>query len=191
MANPVRTCVACRRSGEKGELIKLANTPSGVVIDYAERLTGRGAYICADEPCIEKGLNEKALSRAFKRKAAPPGKDAFYEELKTKVEKKALSLIGMAMKSGNIARGFEAAADASRKYPDGLLILAGDISGNTEEKLMRSKPSDKTRVVRYKTKDALGEVVGVTSAAVVYISDRGLASALYREIGRLNSINRG
>ncbi|HLB25751.1 MAG TPA: YlxR family protein, partial [Nitrospirota bacterium] len=104
-AAPQRSCIACRRKGEKGELIKLAAGPDGVVIDYGERLPGRGAYVCAEKACIEKGLNAGALSRAFKRQAAPPDKAEFYKELTDKIYRKIESLLGMARKSGLAAAG--------------------------------------------------------------------------------------
>ena len=95
---PERTCISCKRKGSKGELIRLVNSQAGIVIDYTEKLPGRGAYVCGEKACIEKGLKEGALSRAFREKAQPPSPDEFYRQLRERVVRKINSLLGMARK---------------------------------------------------------------------------------------------
>jgi predicted RNA-binding protein YlxR (DUF448 family) len=191
MGVPERTCVSCRKKGGKGELIKLALAPSGVVVDYNERLPGRGAYVCPGRGCIDDALDGRALSRAFKCKVPAQDKPLFYEELTKRVEKKAASLLGMSKKSGHVAAGFDAAVEAARKHPGGLFVLAHDISENTGQKLMGALPTEGTRMVKFSSKDGLGMMLGGQPVAVVYISEHGLAAALYREIDRLNNMIRG
>jgi predicted RNA-binding protein YlxR (DUF448 family) len=191
MAGPVRSCVCCRRKGGKGELIKLANTPEGVVIDYSERLPGRGVYLCFERACIDKGLKGDQLKRAFRQEARPPGIDAFYKELEGKVVRKIESLLGMARKSRMAVMGFDAALEAARKTPDGLFIMAGDVSENTGRKFMESNTGGKYKVAIFSTKERLGEILGVRPVGVVFISGPALAAALDREMGRLNIIVRG
>ncbi len=63
---PTRTCVACRTSRQKRELVRVVRTPDGgIVLDETGRLAGRGAYLCADGSCwlqaIEKGRLQRAL----------------------------------------------------------------------------------------------------------------------------------
>jgi len=191
MGAPERSCLNCRKKGKKGELIKLASTPSGVVIDYSEKLPGRGAYLCPDRTCIEKGLRADTLSRAFRQGAKPPEVEAFYAELKGKVEKKIASLLGMARKSRMAAYGFDAAAEAAKKSPDGLLIMAWDAAENTVRKFKESNPEARFKEVRFSTKEQLGELLGSQPVGVVFITGPALAEALYREMGRLNIIGRG
>ena len=185
-----RSCISCRRKGGKGELIKLADTPAGVVIDYSEKLPGRGAYVCFEPGCIDGALKAGALSKAFKRGVSPPDAGEFHRVLAERVKAKVDALLGMARKSGSAVTGFEAAASAMRKGPGGLLILAGDIAENTLDKITEAGGPGMT-AVRYSTKEGLGMVLGVSAVGVVYIPDSGLAVALDREIGRLNKIGRG
>ncbi len=185
-----RSCISCRRKGEKGELIKLANTPSGVVIDYNEKLPGRGAYVCFEPGCIEKALKAGTLSRAFKHSANPPEAGEFQRMLAERVKAKVAALLGMARKSGSAVTGFEAAAAAIKKNSGGLLILAGDLVGNTLDKITEAGGPG-MRTARYSTKDGLGAVLGISPVGVVYLPDSGLADALDREIGRLNKIGGG
>lgn len=188
---PERSCMACRRKGAKGELIKLARTPLGVVVDYGEKLPGRGAYVCAEPPCIRGAQDARALSRAFREKTGPPGYDALVEGIRQGAGRRVASLLGMARKSRRAAWGFDASLEALRKSPGGLLVIAGDISENTLGKLTKEEPAAAARAVRFSTREALGRILGTAPVALVYVPDLGIAAALESEIGRLNVINRG
>ena len=50
---PRRTCVGCRTTRAKSDLVRIAATPEGVRIDHDHVLPGRGAYVCPDPACIE------------------------------------------------------------------------------------------------------------------------------------------
>ncbi len=64
---PVRTCVACRQSRDKSELVRVVKTPEGgAVVDVSGRMNGRGAYICKSPECVELARKKRALSRTFK-----------------------------------------------------------------------------------------------------------------------------
>jgi predicted RNA-binding protein YlxR (DUF448 family) len=189
MTNPVRSCVSCRKKGMKGELIKLANTPAGVIIDYSERLPGRGAYVCADKACIER-ISDGALSRVFKASARRPEPDAFYEELGGKVRAKVESLLRMAMKSRLAATGFDESAAGCARDPNGLLLVAVDVSENTERRVMESCKGMEN-IFRFSTKDELGRVLGSRPVGVLYVRPSALSLALGRELGRLVNMSRG
>ncbi len=64
---PQRTCVACRRVGDKRELVRLVRTTAGAVeIDSTGKKEGRGAYICPEPVCWEKALKGKQLELHLK-----------------------------------------------------------------------------------------------------------------------------
>lgn len=64
---PQRTCIACRRVGDKRQLIRVVRTPAADVrIDPGGKLNGRGAYLCQAKPCWEKALRSGLLARALK-----------------------------------------------------------------------------------------------------------------------------
>ena len=62
---PQRTCVGCRLTLEKRNLIRLVRTSEGVRVDLTGKLHGRGAYLHDQRSCWEKGL-KGALSAAMK-----------------------------------------------------------------------------------------------------------------------------
>ena len=66
---PMRMCVACREMRAKKELIRVVRTPEGsVLLDETGRANGRGAYLCANEACLEKAIRIRAIERALEVK---------------------------------------------------------------------------------------------------------------------------
>lgn len=63
---PLRTCVSCRETKPKRELLRIVRTPeSHVVIDATGKKSGRGAYLCARLPCWENAMKKKRLEQEF------------------------------------------------------------------------------------------------------------------------------
>jgi predicted RNA-binding protein YlxR (DUF448 family) len=63
---PLRTCVACKATKPKRELLRVVRTPDGhVMLDATGKKSGRGAYICARLSCWETALNKKRLEQEF------------------------------------------------------------------------------------------------------------------------------
>ena len=62
---PMRTCIACRESKPKRELIRVVKFNDEIKLDKTGKLNGRGAYVCNDEACIAKLKKQKLLNRAF------------------------------------------------------------------------------------------------------------------------------
>jgi predicted RNA-binding protein YlxR (DUF448 family) len=66
---PQRTCIACRQTHAKRELVRLVSVPDGEVeIDATGKKSGRGAYLCAAQDCWESALATGKLEFALKTK---------------------------------------------------------------------------------------------------------------------------
>lgn len=64
---PQRTCVACRQTSGKRDLIRVVRTAaSAVEVDLTGRKAGRGAYLCASRACWERALSRNLLEHALK-----------------------------------------------------------------------------------------------------------------------------
>jgi predicted RNA-binding protein YlxR (DUF448 family) len=64
---PIRTCVACRTSGDKRGLLRVVRQADGtVVFDPTGKQNGRGAYVCASAECIALARRKKSLDRSLK-----------------------------------------------------------------------------------------------------------------------------
>ena len=76
--NPQRTCIACRKKGDKRDFIRVVKTPEGnFVLDKTGKINGRGAYVCNSSECIAKCKKTHALDRAFKQEIS----DQIYDKL--------------------------------------------------------------------------------------------------------------
>jgi len=65
-AAPTRTCVQCRSTKDKRELLRIVRTPAGeVVYDPTGKANGRGAYVCSDEGCLTGAFEKGGLRRAL------------------------------------------------------------------------------------------------------------------------------
>ena len=62
---PLRTCVACGKTGEKKDLIRVVRNKEGQVFLDKGKSNGRGAYLCNSRECLEMGLKKKSLAKAL------------------------------------------------------------------------------------------------------------------------------
>ena len=64
---PQRTCVACRETKDKRELLRLVRvSDNDVEIDTAGKKEGRGAYLCPAQECWEVGLKGGKLEHSLR-----------------------------------------------------------------------------------------------------------------------------
>jgi uncharacterized protein len=63
---PERTCIACRSGKNKRDLIRIVRTENGIIeVDPTGKKSGRGAYLCPDPGCWEKGLKGNNIEHAL------------------------------------------------------------------------------------------------------------------------------
>ena len=73
---PQRTCVACRKTGAKRELVRLVRLSGGTVeIDSTGKRSGRGAYLCPNPPCWHSALDSGKLEYALGARINPENKE--------------------------------------------------------------------------------------------------------------------
>lgn len=79
---PLRTCIGCRQSRDKHELIRVVRVDDQTArVDLTGRMNGRGAYICPDSACLMKAFRSKGLERALKVPVTEEVKDALSREI--------------------------------------------------------------------------------------------------------------
>ena len=62
----MRRCLGCMESKPKKELIRIVKTKEGEIsLDKTGKKSGRGAYICGNEDCLEKAIKAKRIEREF------------------------------------------------------------------------------------------------------------------------------
>jgi len=61
---PLRTCVSCRETKPKRELLRVVRTPDGhVLIDATGKKSGRGSYLCAKFSCWDNAMKKQRLEQ--------------------------------------------------------------------------------------------------------------------------------
>jgi len=71
---PLRTCVACRTTGDKRELLRVVRTPQGIELDPGGRKAGRGAYVCRRPECWLEALKKNRLDAALRTRLSQDDK---------------------------------------------------------------------------------------------------------------------
>ncbi|MDR2671722.1 MAG: YlxR family protein [Coriobacteriales bacterium] len=62
-----RSCVACRQSATKQQLVRFVRNKDGSLdCDPTGRMSGRGAYVCATSECFDAARRKQSLSKALK-----------------------------------------------------------------------------------------------------------------------------
>ena len=68
----MRTCVACRETKPKRELVRVVLLPDGTIrVDETGKQNGRGAYLCRQHSCWQKALKQGSLKRALRTQLTP------------------------------------------------------------------------------------------------------------------------
>ena len=69
---PMRMCVGCREMKPKRELLRVVRTPEDtILIDFTGKKSGRGAYVCPEEGCLNWAVKLRQLDRALDRTISP------------------------------------------------------------------------------------------------------------------------
>lgn len=66
---PMRTCVACRNTKPKRELVRVVRvSPALVEVDRTGKKNGRGAYLCPAQECWHLAHTKHSLNHALEMK---------------------------------------------------------------------------------------------------------------------------
>ena len=80
---PQRTCSVCRTQKNKNDLLRIVRNKDNIIkVDENGKQPGRGAYICYDMECLEKGKKSKKLENALETKI----EEEIYEQMKNAIE---------------------------------------------------------------------------------------------------------
>jgi len=139
MSEPIRKCILSGDREARGELVRLAIGPDGMVLpDVRAKAPGRGAWIGVGktelEASIAKGKLRGALARAFKSNALQVPDD-LPARLADALQKAALDRLGLESRAGNVVIGSERIEAAARAGKLHLLFHACDAGADGNRKL--------------------------------------------------------
>ncbi len=187
--DPQRRCIQSGQTYPKEQLVRFVIGPdSAVVPDIAERLPGRGLWLCARRDMIEKACASGTFSKAARAKVDMPGD--LINQVEDLLRRKCLEIIGLARRSGQMIGGFEKVkAHLSAGMKDrraGLLIAARDGSEESRRKISALAPG--VPLIKLFSGKELGAAVGRERLVHAVIEPGGFADRLISETDRLSGL---
>jgi predicted RNA-binding protein YlxR (DUF448 family) len=120
----------------EAELIRLAIAPDGALLpDVSAKLPGRGIWVSADRAAVERALKKGLFNRTAGMAVDAPSDLA--ARIEAALEARALSLLGLARRAGELAVGFDAARLALKAGRPAWRIEAADGAADGRGKLDR------------------------------------------------------
>jgi predicted RNA-binding protein YlxR (DUF448 family) len=76
---PERTCIACRETRGKRELVRLVSSEQHVEVDSKGKKPGRGVYICPRKGCWETALKNNRIEFGLRTKLSAENRQLLLE----------------------------------------------------------------------------------------------------------------
>ena len=184
-----RTCAGCRTVRDKIELIRYVCAPDGqLLVDYRQKLPGRGAYSCIDRNCIVASVKQGGFSRSFKQSVVVPDAALLIETVVQSLQTRIINLIGMARKAGSVVSGSTSVLQELGKPNASLLIVAKDAAEGTAGKILNKGKGCDVTSIRLFDKQILGSAVGKDERSHLVLTNKQFARNIILEIDRLKNI---
>ena len=164
---PERTCVSCRKKGEKEDFLRISEKEGNYVFDKEMKIQSRGFYICKSPSCIEK------LSKNRKYNIEMQELLKLLKETEKK-RKNIIDIICPMKNSGFFVFGIDENIEGIKKNKVRLLILPKDINEKYAEQFKRLEEKFEVIIVNIEKKEEFlnvfsrnVNVVGITDKRVV------------------------
>ena len=164
---PERTCVSCRKKGEKEDFFRISEENGKYVFDKEMKIQSRGFYVCKSPSCIEK------LSKNRKYNIEMQELLKLLKETEKK-RKNIIDIIRPMKNSGFFVFGIDENIEGIKKNKVRLLILPKDINEKYAEQFKRLEEKFEVIIVNIEKKEEFlnvfsrnVNVVGITDKRVV------------------------
>ena len=198
-----RKCIATGEAQSRDGLIRFVAGPDGAVVpDLAEKLPGRGVWVCATREALTKAVEKRLFSRGLKTKIeAPADLPDTVERLLTR---RLTDSVALARKAGAAVCGFERVRDTLAGGRVALLFGASDGAEGGKSKLKGL--ADGAKTCSALSSAELGLAFGRETVIHAALLQGGVTKRVLREAERLagfrssqrsgdvvhpNTINRG
>lgn len=192
--SPLRQCIVTRERYPKEVMIRFVAAPDGTLTpDIAAKLPGRGAWVIADAPAIEKAAEKHMFARALGAEVSVP--KTLCGQIEALLTRRCLALMGQALGAGQMLLGSGAVAAAARAGEVAVLIEAADGASDGRRKMLSALKAGgrlgqgtdhgKASVIGCFTREELSLALGRENVIHAALPDGGLASRLVAEARRL------
>lgn len=181
---PQRTCVGCRLSRNRSDLLRFVLSPQQrLLVDYRQRLPGRGVYTCCEPVCVERAVERKQFQRALRVDQLTLNKADLVELIAEEILQKIENLLGIARKSSQIISGGQMVLSGLKgNAAYSLVVMSHDISEGVAEKVLSAGRKHNVSIFQALSKERLGKVLGKGERSVAALVPGQLADAIRYEI---------
>jgi len=143
---PERTCISCRKKGEKKDFLRISEENGKYVFDKEMKVQSRGFYVCKDPACIER------LSKNRKYNLEMQELLKLLKETE-KNRKNIIDIIRPMKNSGFFVFGIDENIEGIKKNKVRLLILPKDINEKYIEQFKRLEESFEVTIINIEKKE--------------------------------------
>lgn len=184
-----RSCVACREKNEQQHFLRYVLGPDNqLVVDYRNRLPGRGAYTCFTSECIGKALKNGGFTRAFRKEISALSNEDLLKTALDAINQRIFGLLGVARKAGEVISGTSQLQAAFGRQEIKYLIIAEDAADGSVGKITRQADQERVQWVRFSSQAMLGQIAGRENRNCIGIKNKQFADLLALETNRLQQI---
>jgi len=185
-----RSCIACRRTAPQEDLVRYVVAPDGnLLVDYSQRLPGRGAYTCLEPRCIAEAVRRGQFARTFRRSLPTIAAGDLQSALGTQLLERILGLVAVARKAGQVLSGSNLVLDAlGSPEPPALVLVAEDVSAGIGDKVSGKAAARDVPCWRCFDKATFGRLLGKEERSVIAVRKHALAASLHQELIRFTHI---
>jgi hypothetical protein len=191
---PRRTCIGCRGTCDKEELIRFVLAPDGTLVpDLLKKLPGRGVYTCLKDSCIRQACERKQFSRAFRKNVEGVDADILRDRIITMMEERIASYIALANKAGKVVSGSDMVGEILKKNRDipKIILVASDVSEDIGNRMRGMAAQYGVEHATLFDKERYGNLLGKSQRSVIAVQGNGFTEKLKIEIERYRNFLRG
>lgn len=184
--------MGCRVARDRSSLVRYVLSPQQeLLIDYRQKLPGRGVYTCCDPACIAKAVERRQLQRGLKSEQLQVSVGQLISDLQASLLQRIVNLLGMARKSGQAVSGSQAVLTGMKKNEGfAFVLISEDVSTGIADKVRSAAKSKQIEVFQMLTKGRIGEVLGKGERSVAALQVGQLANAIKLEVQRYKRMSR-
>lgn len=133
-----RLCIVTRQGGSVDDLIRFVAAPDGTVVpDLKRKLPGRGCWVTAERPVVEKAVAKNLFARALKTKVIVP--EGLADQIDGLLAADLAGMMNMARKAGSFFSGFVKVDSAVRSGEAIAVFHAADAADDGVRKVGQAR----------------------------------------------------
>ncbi len=182
-----RKCIVTNEVLPEGRLVRFVVAPDNTIVpDVEAKLPGRGIWVSAERATVDKAVAKQLFGRAAKANVKADAELAARTE--ERLVARALALIGIARRAGDLSLGFDAVDKALRSpRAPAVVIQASDGGADGPRKLRNAALASGVYpfVIGCFSTEELGLALNLPNVVHASLKSGRLAEGLIFEAGRL------